>query len=234
MKKRANAGEAPENKESGFRAAKKNAQQSTARRAVVPTRVAARARVGARAGTPVYKARGACIFVMCRESSAGGTLNTSKGTHTGGYVSVRELAALMQRASETVGAPGALVFGQRKVGEVIWEEDGEQQVLMWPVARGDWPFISDTKPKIVHSDDGLCERWGLDSVHVVRCEHVGCTGASRAAHALRVLRGLVREHGVQCTERGATASSGVGGLCASTLKDAQTSARVLALHPVHA
>lgn len=171
---------------------------------------------------------------MCRESSAGGTQNTSKGMHTRGYVSVRELAALMQQASETVGAPGALVFGQRKVGEVIWEEDGEQQVLMWPVARGDWPFISDTKPKIVHSDDGLCERWGLDSVHVVRCEHVGCTGASRAAHALRVLRGLVREHGVPCTECSATASSGVGGLCACTLKEAPAGARVVPLHEVHA
>ena len=175
---------------------------------------------------------------MCRESSAGGAKNTSKRMHTGGHVSVRELAALMQQASETVGAAGALVFGQRKVGEVIWEEDGEQLVLMWPVARGDWPFISDTKPKIVHSDDGLCERWGLDDVRVVGCEHVSCTGASRAAHALRVLRGLVRERGVQCTERGATASSGVGGLCASTLQDAQAGARVrqrvVALHPVRA
>lgn len=169
--------------------------------------VASEARVAAGAETAVYKSRGACTFVMCRESSAGGSKNSSKRMHTTAQVSVRKLAALMQQASETVGAPGAFVFGQRKVGEVIWEEAGEQQVLMWPVTRQDWPFISDTKPNIVHRDDGLCERWGLENVHVVRCEHVAVLGASRAAHALRVLRGLMRERGVPCTERAAATSS---------------------------
>ena len=165
---------------------------------------------------------------MCRESSAEGAKKTSKRTHAGGEVSVRELAALMQRASETVGAPGALVFGQRRVGEVIWEEAGKQEVLMWPQTRGDWPFISDTKPKVVHSDNGLCERWGLERVHVVRCEHESLAGASRAAHALRVLRGLVRERGVQCTERVATPSP----KCADKCKG--TGAALPTLHAVHA
>lgn len=139
---------------------------------------------------------------------------------------MRELAALMQRASETVGVPGALVFGQRKVGEVIWEEAGEQLVLMWPVTRQEWPFISDTKPKVVHSDDGLCERWGLEAVHVVMCEHVPSVGASRAAHALRVLRGLVRERGVPCTERADS--------CASMLKDEHRGMDMPPMRAVHA
>lgn len=147
---------------------------------------------------------------------------------------MRELAALMQRASETVGAPGALVFGQRKVGEVIWEEAGMQQVLMWPVTRQDWPFISDTKPKVVHSDDGLCERWGLEAVHVVKCEHVPLVGASRAAHALRVLRGLVRERGVPCTERAALERSVVTDSCASMLKDEQRGTDMPPERAVHA
>lgn len=146
-------------------------------------------------------------------------------------MSVRELAALMQRASETVGVPGALVFGQRKVGEVLWEEAGEQQVLMWPVTRDDWPFISDTKPKVVHSDDALCERWGLERVQVVACEHVSLRGSSRVAQALRVLRGLMRERGVLCTEHGSAASSEAGSLRAGARKAEPTGAR--ALLPVH-
>jgi hypothetical protein len=156
---------------------------------------------------------------MCRESSAWGAENDGKRAHGARQVSVRELAALMQQASETVGVPGALVFGQRKVGEVIWEQAGEQRVLMWPVTQQDWPFISDTKPKVVSSDAGLCERWGLEDVHVVKCEHVPSVGASRAEHALRVLRGLVRERGVLCTERAAHATLQGIDSCASMLKD---------------
>lgn len=179
----------------------------------------AQARVGPREQRPVYKSKCPCFLVMCRESSAGGGKNAGKRVYADGVVSVRELAACMEQASETVGVPGALVFGQRKVGEVIWEEAGELRVLMWPVTRQGWPFISDTKPRVVHQDDGLCERWGLEHVHVVMCEHVPLGDESRGAHALRVLRGLMRERGVACAERLAGASPGYLDTCTGTLTE---------------
>lgn len=114
---------------------------------------------------------------------------------------MREFAGLMRRVNEKVGVPGALVFGQRRVGEVMWEHNGEHQVLMRPITKNAWPFISDTKPHIVETDAGMCARWGLDAAHVVEYELVEPDVRSEGYQALCELEGLLQRRGISCAAR---------------------------------
>lgn len=115
-------------------------------------------------------------------------------------MSVRSLATVLVQVQ--AAHPGAaLEFGQRKDGEIHFTDKDAQDVIMWPIARESWPFIADTKPLAISTDEGLSQRWGLEGAEIVGCE---IARHETRPHVLRVRAAIeqrLRASGVPCTFR---------------------------------
>ena len=132
---------------------------------------------------------------MCQQNPAG----LAGGTAGSRSCSVRVLARALVAAQRDV--PGlVLEFGQRRAGEIVLRQPGvkEGEAIMWPITLGPWPFIADTKPAVIGSEEGTNCRWGLDAVQVVQCEIAGAETRLDVLAVRSAIQQKLSELGIPC------------------------------------